>query len=327
MSTDNGTPNEECGDAVSPKEDKAQSKQANEKGALKKTHETLCKTPVIGKVFQPKPKVAVIRMGGVIRDTGNPARSGISHQKYAPLIEKAFKLSCLQAVVLLINSPGGSPAQSQLIGDHLRAKAKEKDVPVLAFVEDVAASGGYWLACAADEIYALPVSIVGSIGVISSSFGFGELIEKHGVERRIHTAGKDKSFLDPFVPERPDDLLRLKDIQQEMHDEFIGWVKERRKGKLDDSNTDLFEGGFWLGKSAKELGLIDGFGEMRAFCRERFGEKIKFAHLEPKSKLMPFPFGGKMAANQDGLSLSIGELPEQTITALEDRIVRGRYGL
>ena len=195
---------------------------------------TVCKTcdvigniPIIGGIFKPKPRVSVIRLSGVIADSG-PGRPGISHNKYEKYIEHAFDEFDLKAVLLVINSPGGSPAQSALIGDQIRRLSEEREVPVYAFVEDVAASGGYWLACAAEEIYANETSIIGSIGVISASFGFKELIEKHGVERRLHTSGKNKSFMDPFMAEKPADVKRLKELQWDLHETFIGWVKDRR---------------------------------------------------------------------------------------------------
>ena len=222
--------------------------------------------PIIGGILKPKPRVAVIRLSGVISD-GGAGRSTISHHRFEKAIAGAFEEYDLKAVLLVINSPGGSPAQSALVGDQIRRLADDNDVPVYAFVEDVAASGGYWLACAADEIYANETSIVGSIGVISSGFGMKELIEKYGVERRVHTSGKNKSFLDPFADEKPADVKRLKDIQWDLHETFIGWVKERRGDKLKGKDADLFDGRFWTGKQAMELGLIDGFKRIETFCQ------------------------------------------------------------
>ena len=224
--------------------------------------------PVLGALLTPKPKVAVIRMSGVIAD-GSGRKETISYNAYKDLITKAFEIHKLQAVALVINSPGGSPAQSALIGKLIRDLAEEKEVPILAFVEDVAASGGYWLACAADEIYALDVSIVGSIGVISASFGLKELAERYGVERRIHTSGKEKSFLDPFLEEKPADVKRLKGLQRELHDRFIEWVVTRRGDRLTGSDKELFEGAFWTGARAKELGLIDEIGGDQGEIRRR----------------------------------------------------------
>ncbi|MCB1681937.1 MAG: S49 family peptidase [Rhodospirillales bacterium] len=288
--------------------------------ALQKTRAALAKTPVVGKWFTPKPKVSVLRLAGVIRDTSLGGREGISHARFSELIEKAFKKEPLSALALVINSPGGSGAQSALIAGQIRALAEEKQVPVLAFVEDVAASGGYWLACAADEIYAQRMSIVGSVGVISASFGLKDLIEKAGVERRIHTAGKDKSFLDPFVDEKAGDVKRLGEIQKDMHGVFKDWVRSRRGEKLKGADKDLFEGAFWTGGGALENGFIDGFGEMRAVCRERFGKEVKFIELSASKKwwsgLMRFGGGGVRAS-----------LPDDVMDAIEARAFLARYGL
>ncbi len=282
------------------------------------------KTPLIGKIFTPKPKVSLLRMSGVIRDTSLGGRSGISFDKYAPLIEKAFKPANLKAVALIINSPGGSPAQSSLIAEYIRDKAKEKNIPVLSFVEDVAASGGYWLACAGEEIYTQEMSIVGSIGVISASFGMQQFIEKHGIERRIHTSGKEKSFLDPFVEEKPSDVKRLKELQKNMHEIFKSWVKFRRESQLKGSDKELFEGAFWTGSAALEKGLIDGFGEARTICKKRYGENTKFIEINPKKKWIP---GIISAQIKNHINLQASTLPESTITAIEDRIFWSRYGL
>ncbi|MBK9585662.1 MAG: S49 family peptidase [Alphaproteobacteria bacterium] len=277
---------------------------------------------MVGQWFAPKPKIAVLRLAGVIRDTSLGGRSGISHERFAPLIEKAFEAQPLKAIALVINSPGGSGAQSALIAGQIRALAEEKKIPVLAFVEDLAASGGYWLACAADEIYAQKMSIVGSVGVISASFGMKDLIEKAGVERRIHTAGKDKSFLDPFEPEKAADVKRLSEIQKDMHAVFKDWVRERRGEKLKGEDKDLFEGAFWTGGGALENGFIDGFAEMRAFCRARFGKDVKFLEFSAPRKWWSALFdlrGG-------GVS-SASSLPDDLIDAVEDRLARSQYGL
>jgi len=283
----------------------------------------ICKTcdkfknvPIIGGILKPKPKVAVIRLSGVIADAGMK-RGGLSFHKYRPLIEDAFDLFDLKAVALVINSPGGSPAQSQLIGDHIRRLAEEKDVPVYAFIEDVAASGGYWLACAADEIYGVSSSIAGSIGVISTGFGFQELINKHGVQRRVHTAGKDKSFLDPFLHEKPEDVLRLKDLQKDMHEIFKDWVRERRAEKLSAKEKDIFEGQFWTADKAIELGIIDGLGEVRSFAREKFGDEIRFKEFIPDKKLMPslLGFGAKAS------------IPDDIAEVIETKAAWGRFGV
>lgn len=289
------------------------------KKALHKTRTTLAKAPVVGKWFAPKPKVAVLRLAGVIRDSSLGGRGGISHQRLSPLIEKAFEAQPLVAVALIINSPGGSGAQSALIAGQIRALAAEKSVPVLAFVEDVAASGGYWLACAADEIYAQKMSIVGSVGVISASFGLKDLIEKAGVERRIHTAGADKSFLDPFVDEKAADVKRLTEIQKDMHAVFKGWVRERRGEKLKGEEKELFEGAFWTGNGALENGFIDGFAEMQTFCKARFGQDIKFIEFSAPRKWW--------SALLDLRGGAVSSLPDDLIDVAETRALRGRYGL
>ena len=281
-----------------------------------KACDTVGNIPIIGGIFKPKPKVAIIRFSGVIADAGMK-RSGISFQKYRSFIDDAFDVFDLKAVALVINSPGGSPAQSQLIGDHIRRLADEKEVPVYAFVEDVAASGGYWLACAADEIYCVPSSIVGSIGVISASFGFQELIKKHGVERRIQTAGKEKSFMDPFSDVKPEDVKRLKALQTDMHDIFKDWVRGRRAGKLIDDEKKLFEGQFWTAGVAQELGIIDGFGEVRSFSKETFGETIRFAEFSPEKKLVTSLLGADIK----------GSISDDIAESLETKAAWGRFGL
>ncbi len=290
--------------------------------ALHKTRTVLAKAPVVGQWFAPKPKIAVLRLAGVIRDTSLGGRSGISHERFAPLIEKAFEAQPLKAIALVINSPGGSGAQSALIAGQIRALAEEKKIPVLAFVEDVAASGGYWLACAADEIYAQKMSIIGSVGVISASFGMKDLIEKAGVERRIHTAGKDKSFLDPFVSEKAADVKHLGEIQKDMHAVFKDWVRERRGEKLKGEDKELFEGAFWTGNAALENGFINGFAEMRAYCRERFGKEVKFIEFSAPKKWWSALFDLR-----GGGTSSASSLPDDLIDAVEDRLARSRYGL
>lgn len=218
------------------------------------------------------PMVAVIRLSGVISASG---RGALNDETLAPVIEKAFARGKPSAVVLQVNSPGGSPVQSSLIGARIRRLAQEKSISVIAFVEDVAASGGYWLAAAADEIYADDSSVVGSIGVISSSFGAHEFLARQGIERRVYTAGKSKSMLDPFRPENPEDVERLKHLLGDIHDNFKDHVTARRKGKLPEDH-DLFTGEIWLARRASELGLIDGIGHLGPMMKDRFGEKVKF---------------------------------------------------
>jgi len=219
-----------------------------------------------------RPSVAVIRLSGVI-STGN--RGALNDDLLAPEIEKAFRRGKPSAVALLINSPGGSPVQSSLIGARIRRLADEKNIPVYAFVEDVAASGGYWLAAAADEIWADESSIIGSIGVISAGFGAHVLLARQGIERRVHTAGKSKSMMDPFSPEKPEDVERLKGLLEQIHANFITHVKARRGDKL-QKDSDLFTGEVWLGRRATDLGLIDGLGHIAPKMREVYGEKVRF---------------------------------------------------
>ena len=218
--------------------------------------------------------VGVVPMNGAIMSGGRFGRA-FDDAAMAPLIEEAFELPNLEAVALSINCPGGSAAQSSLIGARIRRLAEEKQVPVYAFCQDVAASGGYWLACAADEIFADKTSIVGSIGVIAAGFGFQDAIAKIGVERRVHTAGESKSMWDPFKPEDPKDVERLKALQGDIHDVFIDWVRERRGDRLSDDPA-LFTGEVWVGDRAVEAGLIDGIGHLVPVLKARFGDKTRF---------------------------------------------------
>ncbi len=222
----------------------------------------------------PPPVVAVLRLSGVIGHVG-PLRRGLSLHTQARAIERAFKLSNLEAVALAINSPGGSAVQASLIARRIRALAEENAVPVYAFAEDVAASGGYWLACAGDEIHADANSIIGSIGVIYSGFGFPALLERLGIERRLHAAGEHKGMLDPFLEEKAADVKRLEEIQKDVHENFREHVRQRRAGRLKADEKVLFSGAFWSGRQALELGLIDGIGDLRSVMRRRFGERVK----------------------------------------------------
>ena len=219
---------------------------------------------------------------------GDAVAAGAGAGSVAGPIEKAFSLSKLPTVAVVINSPGGSPVQSHLIFSRIRQLAAEKEKRVYVFCEDVAASGGYFLALAGDEIYADPSSIVGSIGVISAGFGLDKLIDRFGIERRVHTSGKDKGALDPFQPERPEDVARLKGLQRDVHEVFIGIVKERRAGKLNGPEEELFSGGFWSAAKALELGLIDGIADLRTKMRELHGEKVRL-------KAVPLASGGLLS--------------------------------
>ena len=254
------------------------------------------------------PTVAVLRLSGVI---AAGSRGSLNDQALAPLLERAFRKGKPAAVALVINSPGGSPVQSSLIGGRIRRLADDKKVPVFAFVEDVAASGGYWLASAADEIWADESSIVGSIGVISAGFGAHELMARHGVERRVYTAGKSKSMLDPFRPEKPEDVERLKGILEDLHQNFITQVQSRRGPKL-DTETELFTGEFWLARRAESLGLIDGIGHLVPKMKERFGDKVRFRKYE-----MRRPFLRRFGA----------QMVDDAVAGLEERAAFARFGL
>ncbi|MEU3763834.1 S49 family peptidase [Amycolatopsis keratiniphila] len=241
--------------------------------------------PMIGERGERKDVVAVVKLHGVITPTPSPlARGSINLAAVESALTRAFAHERLKAVALQINSPGGAPTQSGLVAERIRQLADEKKVPVLAFAEDVAASGGYWLACAADEIYAHRTSMVGSIGVISGGFGFTGLLERFGIERRLHTAGANKSRLDPFSPEKPEDVEWLKKMHGQLHELFVDWVTERRGDRLSGSE-DLFTGDVWLGARAVELGLIDGVGSLRQVIGERYPD-AEISVAEPKKPLL-----------------------------------------
>ncbi|MDQ7803971.1 S49 family peptidase [Amycolatopsis sp. A133] len=249
------------------------------------TDKLASRIPVLADRVERKDVVAVVKLHGVITPSPSPlARGAINLAAVESALTRAFGHDRLKAVALLVNSPGGAPTQSGLVAERIRQLADEKGVPVLAFCEDVAASGGYWLACAADEIYAHRTSMVGSIGVISGGFGFTGLLERFGIERRLHTAGTNKSRLDPFSPEKPEDVEWLKKMHSQLHELFVSWVKERRGERLADSE-DLFTGDVWLGAKAVELGLVDGLGSLRQIITERYpGADISVA--EPKKPLL-----------------------------------------
>ncbi|WIX80586.1 S49 family peptidase [Amycolatopsis carbonis] len=249
------------------------------------TEKLTSRLPVLGDRVERKDVVAVVKLHGVITPSPSPlARGSINLATVESALTRAFGHDRLKAVALLINSPGGAPTQSGLVAERIRQLADEKNVPVLAFAEDVAASGGYWLACAADEIFAHRTSMVGSIGVISGGFGFTGLLERFGIERRLHTAGANKSRLDPFSPEKPEDVEWLKKMHSQLHELFVDWVKERRGGRLTDTD-DLFTGDVWLGQKAMDLGLIDGLGSLRQIVTERYPDAEIFV-AEPKKPLL-----------------------------------------
>lgn len=259
----------------------------------------------------PKPRVSVLRLSGVIGKIGF-GRGGLTLENLNELIETAFNKPNLEAVCLVINSPGGSPVQSELIANRIISLSNEKEIPVYSFVEDMAASGGYWLACAGSEIYASQSSIIGSIGVISAGFGFQEAIKKMGIERRIYTQGTNKSVLDPFVPEKKADVEILKKLQKNTHEHFINYVKSRRKNRLTQNDDILFNGDFWSGNSAEDFGLIDGIDNMHNFLKKKFGEKIKIDYINAKESW----FKKKFLSGIDADSLVeavVGKMQEEQI--------------
>lgn len=280
--------------------------------------------------FTRPPVVPVLRLTGAI-GMATPLRPGLSIATLAEPLQKAFELSKTPSVAIIINSPGGSAVQSSLILKRIRALAEENEKKVHVFCEDVAASGGYYLAIAADEIFAEPSSIIGSIGVISSGFGFVEAIDKLGIERRVYTAGRSKSILDPFLPEKAEDIERLASLQRDAHDVFIGVVKERRAGKLKGLDAELFSGAFWSGKQALEFGLIDGISDVRTRMRELYGDdvQLKAVALERGgliSRLRRAPSLDAMAATI-GLAGSQTALTDDLISSIETRALWARYGL
>jgi len=270
------------------------------------------------------PIVPVVRLVGVI-GISTPFKPGLTLASVARVLERAFSMRNIKEVALAINLPGGSAVQSHLIHHRIRTLANEKKVPVTAFVEDVAASGGYMIACAADEIVCDPASLVGSIGVIGGSFGFNKLIEKLGIERRIYTSGERKAMLDPFLPENPEDVERLKAIQREVHDGFIELVKARRHGKLDSRETALFSGEYWTGQRARELGLVDAIGDLRGVLRERYGEAVRLPLIAERGL-----FGRRLPGVHRGdpeLLWNEPSLAEDMVATLEARALWARYGL
>jgi signal peptide peptidase SppA len=266
--------------------------------------------------------IPVVRLHGTIMAGGNQFRPNLSLASTAGLIEKAFAMKEAPAVAISINSPGGSPVQSRLIYKRIRDLAREKEKRVIVFVEDVAASGGYMIALAGDEIVADPSSIVGSIGVVSASFGFQDLLKKIGVERRVHTAGQNKSILDPFQPEKEEDVARLKELQLEIHETFIDMVKERRGAKLAD-DPNLFTGLFWTGIKGKELGLVDALGDMRSYLKERYGPKMKLQLVSQPRGLL----GRKLGVFGSTGPEMAASLADGVLDAAAERAQWNRFGL
>ncbi len=277
--------------------------------------------------FRPDvPVVPVVRLSGVIGAV-TPLRQGLTLAGIAKTLERAFATRHAKAVALVINSPGGSPVQSRQIYLRIRQLAAEKKLPVLVFVEDVAASGGYMIACAGDEIFCDPSSILGSIGVVGGSFGFQDLIKRIGVERRLYTAGEHKAMLDPFLPEDPDDVARLKALQREIHAIFIALVKASRGARLTGSDDVLFTGEYWAGERSVSLGLADGIGDIRSMLRARFGDKVLTPVIAPAGGMLSgllgrrSPGAGSLAALE-----GIAGLPDDLISALETRAIWARFG-
>jgi signal peptide peptidase SppA len=276
--------------------------------------------------FKSGPVVPVLRLSGPI-GMATPLRPGLSIAGLAGPIEKAFSMSKAGAVAVVINSPGGSPVQSSLILKRLRQLADEKKKKIYVFCEDVAASGGYYVALAGDQIYADTSSIVGSIGVISASFGLDRAIERLSIDRRVYTSGEHKGTLDMFQPEKPDDVERLKSIQRDVHDVFIGVVKERRAGRLKGLDSELFTGAFWSAPKAMEFGLIDEISDVRSKMRELYGPEVRL-------RVIPLERGGLLSRLRrlPSVSLSHGgtgglAIADDLVSAVEARSLWSRFGL
>jgi signal peptide peptidase SppA len=270
--------------------------------------------------------VPVVRLSGVIGAV-TPLRPGMSLAGVARTLERAFATRNAKAVALVINSPGGSPVQSRQIYLRIRQLAEEKKLPVLVFVEDVAASGGYMIACAGDEIFCDPSSILGSIGVVGGSFGFQELIKKIGVERRLYTAGAHKAMLDPFQPENPEDVARVKALQREIHSIFIELVKQSRGSRLKAAEDVLFTGEYWAGGTSVSLGLVDAIGDLRSTLRTRYGDKVLTPVIAPATGMLSGLFGRKSAGAGMGRLGGLAGLPDELISALETRAIWAKFGL
>jgi signal peptide peptidase SppA len=291
------------------------------------TERLAARLPKLSERIDRAPTVAVVKLHGLITPTPTPlSRIAINLSTVESALTRAFGHERLMAVALTINSPGGSATQSALVAERVRALAAKKKVPVLAFCEDVVASGGYWLACAADEIYAHATSLVGSIGVVSAGFGLAGLLDRFGVERRVHTAGAHKVRLDPFSAEKPEDVQWLEGLQAELHELFVDWVRERRARKLRGSDDELFSGEVWTGRKAADLGLVDGLGTLREIVTKRFGE-VEISVAEPKRPLLArLGLPGGMASRL-GTGASATESMLAAMEALEYRARWSSFGL
>src|SRR6202048_395058 len=266
----------------------------------------------------------VVRLSGLIGAV-TPVGPGMALSGVARTLERAFAFKNAKAVALVINSPGGSPVQSRQIYLRIRQLAAEKKLPVLVFVEDVAASGGYMLACAGDEIFCDPSSILGSIGVVGGSFGFYELIKKVGIERRLYTAGEHKAMLDPFLPENPDDVARVKALQREIHAIFIALVKQSRGVRLKGEDSVLFSGEYWAGETSVSLGLADAIGDLRSTLRARYGDKVSTPVIAPATGMLSGLLGRRSAGTLASLE-GVSGLPDELISALESRAIWAKFG-
>ena len=263
------------------------------------------------------PVVTHVRLDGAI-GMGTPLRPALTLKSVNSTLERAFGRKGIAAVAISINSPGGSPVQSALIHARIRELAEEKNLPVIVFCEDVAASGGYWLACAGDEIYADESSVIGSIGVIYAGFGYVEAIRKLGVERRVHTAGENKSILDPFKPERVEDVEHLKSLQADIHGAFKALVTSRRGARLRSDDPEIFSGAFWAGRQALARGLVDGIGHLHQVLKARYGEKLVIRTISPAQG-----WGLKKL----GFGVEVPDIAGNTMDALETRALWSRFGL
>jgi serine protease SohB len=272
------------------------------------------------------PVVPVVRLTGIV-GFSTPLRPGLSLAGIARTLDRAFTMRGVSAVALAINSPGGSPVQSHLIFRRIRELAEQHKRKVIAFIEDAGASGGYMIACAADEIIADAYSIVGSIGVVGGSFGFDKLIARLGIDRRLYTSGEHKAMLDPFLPEDPDDVERLKKLQHEIHEDFITLVKSRRGGKLSGSQDELFSGAYWIGRRSLELGLVDAIGDLRGVLRERFGDKLVTPLVTAERGFLGRRLLGVGRGEMPPAAMAKLNLAEDVISALEARAIWARYGL
>ena len=268
-------------------------------------------------LFSNTPVIALIKLSGIISPEGRlGSKNNLNLNDLSDSLAKAFKFKNVKAVALLINSPGGSPVQSSLISNRIRELSLEQEIPVYSFVEDVAASGGYWLSCAADKIFAMESSIVGSIGVISSGFGAVEAIKKLGIERRVYTQGKNKGMLDPFLPEKKEDIDQIINIQKDLHQQFINWIKKRRGKRIKAPDDVIFNAGIWSGRKAKELGLVDDIGDFYSVMKKKFGKEVKFKDFSKKQSW----FKQKFFSNNKGI-----DMVDVFINRIEEKLTWSKY--